>query len=143
MTTRQGRRRLPARDSALATRPSTSSINLYPNPTLVILPIGGKTYYLYKAFVYVIGSPHARTTVTVEDPKTARLYYTDPDTWATQRSPAAILGAATNRITLEACPGLTRYTGGFVVVSPTCLRLLITSGATRNEARARLGVNVC
>ena len=109
----------------------------------VALPVAGTTYYLYKAFVYVVGSPHSRTTFAVEQPNTARLYYTDPQTWATQRSPAAILRAATRQVIVEACQGLTGYTGGLLVQSSTCLRLIVTSKGESTEAKALLGVDAC
>lgn len=108
------------------------------------LPFNGTTYYLYKAFMYVMGVPHSHTTVAIQQPKSARLYYTDANTWGTQRSPAAILSSATTTVSVEACERLTGYTGGFVLQSPTCVQVLITGeGGSSAMATLRLGLDSC
>jgi len=115
-----------------------------PQANAVTLAINGKTYYLYKAFLYVVGTPHSHTTITIQNPKSALLYYTDPNTWSTQRSPAGILRSATSQVTVEACPDLTGYTGGLLIQSPTCVRVLVSSeGRLNSKANLPLGVNAC
>jgi hypothetical protein len=110
----------------------------------ISISANGVDYYLYKAFMYEIGTPHSHTTIAIQQPKTARLYYTDPDTWGNQHSPAAILHSATSRVTVEACGDLTGYTGGFLVQSPSCVLLVVTSdGRPSSELDVRLGVAAC
>lgn len=104
----------------------------------------GTSYYLYKAFVYVNDAPNSRISFAVESPKTARLYYVDPTAWSSDHSPAGILSRATSQVTIEACPGLTGYTGGVLVQSPACVRLVVTAeGQVQGEADLRLGVTSC
>jgi hypothetical protein len=115
-----------------------------PQTNAVTVIANGATYYLYKAFLYVVGTPHSHTTIAIQDPKTALLYYTDPNTWSTQRSPDAILRSATRQVTVEACPDLTGYTGGVLIQAPTCARVIVSSeGRLNSEANLLLGVNAC
>lgn len=115
-----------------------------PQASAVALPVAGMAYYLYKAFMYVTGPLHSHTTIAVDTPSTASLYYTNPDTWGSQRSPAAILKSATKAVTVEACEGLTGYTGGFLVQSPTCMRIRVTSADQVTKlANLAFGVSGC
>jgi len=63
--------------------------------------------------------------VTITSPATARLYYASPTQWGAV-SGRGTIGAAPRQIRLPVCGRrFTGYTGGILVMHPTCVRLAV------------------
>lgn len=96
------------------------------------MSLWGQTYYSVKSVIYILLNASAQTEITVLEPETARLYYTDWGTWSELgNDPSAqlqeIAANAGTAVTLPACGDSVWGVPGFVLLDgPSCVTFSVT-----------------
>jgi hypothetical protein len=86
--------------------------------------------------------PHTTADVTVVNPSSARLFYTDVKTWTQPPSPDEILANRVQSVVLPKCAGADSYPGFILAAAPTCVTLEFTiDGTTHYTARTPVGID--
>jgi len=100
----------------------------------------------WKAFLYATKDAQRWTTVTIDRPATARLYYVPFGAWSTQTPGAKLdlthLASGQNAIAFEFCGKEPQgYPGGVLTQGPACVMLTVRADG-RPDATVRLALGV-
>lgn len=108
------------------------------------LVAGGRSYWLLKAFAYVLRPAGETVRLSVESPSTTRLYYAASTYWAQNPSDESIVGHARRAATFSSCAGLTGYMGALLVTRASCVTLKATAvGLRPRQVSVPVGVSRC
>lgn len=108
------------------------------------LVAGGRTYWLLKAFAYVLRPAGKTIHLSVESPSTTRLYYAAYTYWAKNPSDESIVAHAKRAATFSSCAGPTGYMGALLVTRAACVTLKATAvGLRPRQVAVPVGVSRC
>jgi hypothetical protein len=109
---------------------SDDPAGLYP-----IRAVGGRRYFVYKAFLAVSASAAPYATVSIASPAAARLVYGSSSKIGelfSASSGQALVAASRAKVRLPVCgPRFTGFVGGIIVPGPACVTFEVTSPSAR------------
>lgn len=108
-------------------------------------PAGGPTFggrMLIKSPLTVDRDAEDGTTLQVESPADARLYYTSWSAWSRQPAAKTMITAARRRVTASRCDRVQGFPGGIVVSGPTCVTIgVLAPDGRHGRLRIPLGAS--
>jgi hypothetical protein len=121
-------------------RPVWSRMFSFPISETWVMPDAGAR--MLGVWVNLDVPPHTTADVTVVNPSSARLFYTDVKTWTQPPSPDEILANRVQSIVLPRCASADSYPGFILAAAPTCVTLEFTiDGTTHYTARTPVGID--